>query len=519
MLQAVLESTPATMFLLNSTLAVGPALHAVRCATTANHRPPPLALQVWATSCFVTKALFLGSISVIEQAKLAERMLKFLLLKMVFLGTVVNPTMHDIGAWGLWFLAMAYLKSFVCLATDRCEALLSSPSATLMQHARCLTLLLGILGNTVHWMASYLAASQAASLSDGRLGVALLWMFDGVVIVTEASYALVKYAYHAAERWRVLRAEAAAEVSKGSNAGGGAIAALPAPAAAGPWAGRSDFPYLLDLAADLTLAGLTLAHYAHLWWLHGLRLSLADAVLALDVRHVAGAAWRRLRGHCEYAQLTRALQHAFPCAPPAALAEQATCAICFEALAPQSRSGAFSCPMCRADLRLAVPPQPAGEQALLESGPEDELFGGAEEAVGALTPPPSQHHVQPQPPTGPSTASVGCYDSDASGGAPAGSISRCRTASLSHVGCASVSRRVTRLQARLRAAAEQRQVAAGGGKQFEASGVEADAELQREPGLLPAGLLSMTGAQVAGALGAVAAGGGTEDDAVNPAAR
>lgn len=68
-----MQSSCSTVFLLNSTLAV------------------------WATSCLVTKSVFLGRLTVLEQAKLAERMLKFLLLKVVFLGAVVNPTAQDVS--------------------------------------------------------------------------------------------------------------------------------------------------------------------------------------------------------------------------------------------------------------------------------------------------------------------------------------------------------------------------------------------------------------------------------------
>ena len=275
----------------------------------------------------------------------------------------------QIATWLLWFLGMAYLKSFTSLARDRCEALLSSPSSTLMQvgggrmllpldskahhtstaalvedatprrqprqqvpccvaqsrrlmlplvpclparlprlqHVRCLTLLLGILVNLVHWVASYLGGLDPRDSS--RLGYAMLWLFDAIIIAVEAAHALTKYGVHAAERWRVLRAEERGEEG------------------AEPWAGRGPFLYYLELATDLTLHTLTLAHYAHLWLLHGLRLSLTDAVLFLDVRHLAGGTWQRIRGHRRYLRLTHQLEHSFPCASAGALAE-AECAIC-----------------------------------------------------------------------------------------------------------------------------------------------------------------------------------------------
>jgi hypothetical protein len=39
---------------------------------------------------------------------------------------------------------------------------------------------------------------------------------------------------------------------------------------AGPWEGLfNPLLYYLDLATDLVLSMLTVAHYVHLWWLHG----------------------------------------------------------------------------------------------------------------------------------------------------------------------------------------------------------------------------------------------------------
>ncbi|RMZ53208.1 hypothetical protein APUTEX25_005197 [Auxenochlorella protothecoides] len=228
-----------------------------------------LFLSTYALGALVTKALFLGQLTILETTKLAERMLKFVMLKVVFLGAVVDPEPHELGTWLLWFSVMAFFRAFVGLARDRCEALLSSPRATPLQHARCLVLLVGILGQAGSWVASYAAAADP-SRPSAALSHALLWLFDAVCVAIEAAHAVLKYGVHAVERWKAQRAEAA-----GADPATG-------------WEGRGPFLYHVEVGVDLVLHALTLGHYCHLWWLHGFRLQLIDAVLFLDVRPGAG---------------------------------------------------------------------------------------------------------------------------------------------------------------------------------------------------------------------------------------
>ncbi|KAL6780459.1 hypothetical protein ACKKBF_B13075 [Auxenochlorella protothecoides x Auxenochlorella symbiontica] len=314
-----------------------------------------LFLSTYALGALVTKALFLGQLTILETTKLAERMLKFVMLKVVFLGAVVDPEPHELGTWLLWFSVMAFFRAFVGLARDRCEALLSSPRATPLQHARCLVLLVGILGQAGSWVASYAAAADP-SRPSAALSHALLWLFDAVCVAIEAAHAVLKYGVHAVERWKAQRAEAA-----GADPATG-------------WEGRGPFLYHVEVGVDLVLHALTLGHYCHLWWLHGFRLQLIDAVLFLDVRYLVMGTLRRVRGYARYRRLTHQLQHSFPPLPRECLAGR-DCAICMERLASaralpcghafhlgclrawlqQARGGDFTCPLCRASLEMAPP--------------------------------------------------------------------------------------------------------------------------------------------------------------------
>lgn len=48
------------------------------------------------------QAMFLGPLTAIEAAKLSERMLKFLMLKLVFIAAVTGPGLPETVMWVSW---------------------------------------------------------------------------------------------------------------------------------------------------------------------------------------------------------------------------------------------------------------------------------------------------------------------------------------------------------------------------------------------------------------------------------
>lgn len=377
-----------------------------------------LALSCYALSAILAKTLFLGTLTVRETSSLAGRTLKFAMLKLVFLGAVSTPRQDELHTWVLWSLVWAYFRGFVGLARDRGEALLNSPGATPLAHARCVSLLAGILAQDVSWMASYWRAYAAGH--DGQsVGVshALLWLFDAACVLLESGHALARYAAHGAERlaaYRVAwkrkqerrrrnaareargrrkgeggggrgvegidsfgetRAESARESGRGrerrrtsqprgalddahdegaveiegmgrlerpasfsgdlsdaarsdasfsSDASSSSFSAFSSASsstsssfsssssASAPWTGYAPLVYYLDAFADVSLLTLTLCHYGHLWYLHGLRLQLIDLVLFFDVRFLLGNLAERVKGVKRHWTLERTLRLALP---------------------------------------------------------------------------------------------------------------------------------------------------------------------------------------------------------------
>ncbi|EFN55075.1 hypothetical protein CHLNCDRAFT_134959 [Chlorella variabilis] len=278
-----------------------------------------LAAGVYAGFTLVTKTLFLGQLTASETSQLAEargrgweRFLKFAMLKVAFLAVVRSPGYGGVmqASWLAWCAVICWFSMFTKLASLRGDALLSSPSATLAQHLRILLLLGGILAQDLSWVAGFLRTARG--MQGGSLSHALLWLFDATFVAVDAAYALLKYAVQAWDHCKVMRAEVRGEERE-------------------PWEGRTELVYWLNLAADLTLLGLSLFHYLHLWWLHGLQLQLIDGVLFLDVRLLVGVIRCRVRRHLSYRRLQHQLRHSFADATVLQLAEH-RCCICLDSM-------------------------------------------------------------------------------------------------------------------------------------------------------------------------------------------
>jgi hypothetical protein len=282
-------------------------------------------LSLLIVTSVLTTRIFLGQLSVIETAQLADRMLRFMLLKVVFLGAVVNPEPAALAGYLLWACFTAFQKAFVGLAKDRGEALLSSPTATIGQHIRCASLLGLMLLEDAAWIIAGVRLAEAMG-AMAPFSWAFLWFFDAACVGVEGIHAGIRYLICGFDRWRAQRSHCDDDACNISFSAGAA-------ASESDGESRSQFLYLLDLSLDLFVHALNLVHYGHILHLRGgLRMQLIDVALLTDVRFLLAAAWRRGRGHIQYQKLTHKLRYCFPDAPVEELTKDGgvTCAICMD---------------------------------------------------------------------------------------------------------------------------------------------------------------------------------------------
>jgi hypothetical protein len=163
-----------------------------------------------------TQALFLGKLTPRETSRLTERLVKFLIFKVVFCGALIIPDIYEIVLWLTWwvrrqwrtadtdthenahhnsfhthahthththsrthththahthkhththtlthtrtprFAMVGYMRIFMGVARDRLDALSVSPSSTTTAHMRALALVLCILGHDLVGIAALL---------------------------------------------------------------------------------------------------------------------------------------------------------------------------------------------------------------------------------------------------------------------------------------------------------------------------------------------------------------------------
>jgi hypothetical protein len=60
-------------------------------------------LSLYAMTALVTTVVFLGRLSSRESAKLTERLVKYVVFKVLFVGAVVGPDVVELAVWMLWF--------------------------------------------------------------------------------------------------------------------------------------------------------------------------------------------------------------------------------------------------------------------------------------------------------------------------------------------------------------------------------------------------------------------------------
>ncbi|GAQ90106.1 E3 ubiquitin protein ligase [Klebsormidium nitens] len=330
-----------------------------------------LGWNVFVLVSLLTKSVFFGRLSYMETQKLAERLINYILFKTFFLTAVVEFESTEIALWMAWFALLGYLKMFTGLAKDRFERLHKTPAASQWMHGKTLMVLILVLVSDAAWVQVCVTVFKGAGISN-----ILLLLFEAVIIALDTIQTLTQYVVHLSESWDVP------------------IFSKQTP----EW--RLGFLYHTNLLAEVMLQLLTLAHYVHVWCLHGIAFQLIDAVLLLNIRAILSSLMKKLSAFLAYRAATRNLREAFPDATEAQLAEcNDDCAICKEPMYTakqlpcrhlfhlsclrswfdQGSDDSYTCPTCRTSLSgkyksSSSAARAAAESVLVERHQQEALF-------------------------------------------------------------------------------------------------------------------------------------------------
>lgn len=286
------------------------------------------AVNVFILLVLFLKTIFFGDLHSSEIRKLAERLINYVISKGTFLPLVVPPTLYQAGLWSTWLAVLCFLKMFQALARDRLERLNASPSASPWSYFRVYSALLLVFSANLLWMRVCLIVYRTISSS-----LFLLLFFEPLSIAFETLQAILVHGFQLLD---VYIHDSANDIS---NSRISKLFDISAAGSFGEWKGIliRNMGFLLDMMTLL----MALAHYVHIWWLHGMAFHLVDAVLFLNIRALLSAIVKRVKG---FIKLRIALGTLHGALPDATLEELQTyddeCAICRE---PMAKAKKLSC--------------------------------------------------------------------------------------------------------------------------------------------------------------------------------
>eukprot|EP00026_Physarum_polycephalum_P001391 Phypoly_transcript_01392.p1 GENE.Phypoly_transcript_01392~~Phypoly_transcript_01392.p1 ORF type:complete len:855 (-),score=140.50 Phypoly_transcript_01392:868-3168(-) len=300
--------------------------------------------------------IFFGNLRDAEIQNLSDRLLTYVLFKIVFVGAVMEPDLKELLIWTSWFSILGFLKIFTLLTRDRFEYLNTfSPHTHPTIHVRMLTLLVLILFSDLAWFALCVKLFFEAGIS-----VLLLLNFECFTIYMDTVQTLVKYAIHLLD-----------------------LARSPTD---GVWEQRGQYIYYTEFATDSFVLAGTLGHYMHILYLHGLSVTLLDAVLFMHMRIVFNNLRVKIIAYRNYRQLAENMNHRYPSVSAEDLQQyNDDCAICREVMVSAKKLPCghifhhsclrswleqhHSCPTCRHSL-IDQPQQQQAQQAQQPQQPQ-----------------------------------------------------------------------------------------------------------------------------------------------------
>lgn len=315
-----------------------------------------LLVNVFVLVSLCVKTIFFGTLTLLETQKVVERLINYVIFKVLFLTWVVQPETMHVALWIAWFAALGFLKMFQGLARDRLDRLNASPTATVLSHLRVFSVLLLVFLSDLFWIQLCLLVFK-----DTGVSTFLLLLFEPLSIACESLQAVVVHGIQLLDTWQRQTMDLSSSTDGPSERS--------AAGAAWEWRGMvvRNCSFFMDLVSLL----LALGHCLHIWWLRGLAFQLVDAVLFLNLRALLSAILKRIKGYMRIQAAMSTLQGALPdasskellaydddcaiCKEPMARAKRLPCAhlfhlSCLRSWLDQGIAETYSCPTCRRPL-------------------------------------------------------------------------------------------------------------------------------------------------------------------------
>jgi len=136
--------------------------------------------------------IFFGQLREIESRNFNDRLMTYVISKLIFIFAAKEPELGPLLVWGFWFSILCCLKLFSLLSRDRFEYLNTFlPNTHAKIHFKLLLLLVGILSANLLWFYFSILVFYSEGLSN-----LMLLNFECFTIFFETIQTLIKYSIH-----------------------------------------------------------------------------------------------------------------------------------------------------------------------------------------------------------------------------------------------------------------------------------------------------------------------------------
>ncbi|CDH53363.1 e3 ubiquitin-protein ligase amfr-like [Lichtheimia corymbifera JMRC:FSU:9682] len=251
-----------------------------------------------AVCCFVLLGkivikLFFGGLLPVESQHIYDRMLNFLLFKVIFVSAIMDPVWIHIVRLSIWISVLGFLRIFSLLSRDRFDHLATMPYLPVAEYRKVTALLCIILICNLGWF--------AASYVLFPTSITFLTL-EFLPVLLDTLQVMTKYFSQLLDQWR----EHGFESKRAVN-------------------------YYIELSTDMLVMALTLVQYLQILWSHGISFGLVDIVLFLNVRSVLRNLYRKGMVHRDRWRAMSYVRNRYVDATPTELMmRNDDCAICRE---------------------------------------------------------------------------------------------------------------------------------------------------------------------------------------------
>ena len=283
--------------------------------------------------------------------------------QLVIVGAVVDPDVAELLLWSGFTAFVGLIGIYSGLCRDRLEYLCHLPNSPgVWTYVRLISLQLAIIAT-----AAGLFVGSALLLREAGASLLLLFLFQCGMLLADGVHTLVQCFLQRYERRHHQ---------------------------------RSDLLYYATLLPELSMQFSRLCHHLHVWYVHGLSISVIDVLLLANTKAAFEALRQRVVTHLNFVRADANLKRRFRAADADELSKlNDCCAICRERMdsAKVLPCGHFfhyaclrswleqsnSCPICRAS--LSVPPShcpPVSGAGAGGSGAPPSAAAGSSAAAG-----------------------------------------------------------------------------------------------------------------------------------------